>query len=666
MFIKRPEISIILLTHNRPDGLKAAVKSVYAQTFKNFELIILDNGSTLDYPDVLADYFLSKDNLHYLKFEENEEYLGKRLNQGLAISNGKYIAFLMDDDTLEKNALKYLYEEISKNLDFVYGRVKSIDYISGKSMPNSYGRGTWRKNTLKKINPIHITSVLIKRNLINMVGGFHEKLKRSYDLDLWNRIFKEAKCSKIDKIISHISVNDLTSVTGRNEIDLNSHPAEYPLIGYWSNRKSISFLNHDRQFIDQINQRNQSWVATHCSLETDVTVSGVYSDVIQKFDGDFFYYIDHPKFFQDWMWDRCDAVITPFQVNTQKHHHLLRPTISQKTLKQVDNRVYQYQKNLRVLCPKITADNLDFIYDLMDYVADRPRYSAILFYYFQDNEVRSRLNKISNLIPMELQGDSYDYFKQMSIDVILHIDRDINSYSNSYKDAYNSFLISSAIRAPLVTSPNIAYSNILKHDEDLYIVDTLQKFVASIDKAKDIFTRENMIKKIRKKTYLYFLDKIVLDKFILFLNENHKIVSRKTKGSVLIEQLNANSSVVMHSREILSQSFLLKEVSFNGIQFFGESLNNISSYLKFTLKCEDSILREEIIPNYKLKNGVNTILFEEVKDVPNKKFSFTLQGEVPIFKVDYSNAVRSTCPFYRNGVPKKACLKFRVLKDAMI
>jgi len=659
MFIERPEISVILLTYNRPGGLKKAVESIYAQTFKKFELIILDNGNSLDYPEVIQEYF-TKDNLRYIRFEENELHLGKRLNQGLSVANGKYVTFLMDDDTWDKNALKNLHGEISKDLDFVFGKVKSIDSTTGKQVRNTYGTSDWRMGSIKKLNPIHITAVMIKRDLFNKIGGFHDGVKRSYDLNLWNRIFQESKCKRVDKIISHISVNNLSSVTGSNRAESSAILSEYPLVGYWSERKSISFLGNEQKFIDQINSRHQSWVATQDYTETEAIVTWGYSPDTDSHIGDGYYYIDHPSLVQDPMLEWCDGVITQFPFETEKPHHLIRPTISHDEMRQADKIYYNHQNNLRILCPKINEDNLDFICVLMDYVADR--YSAVIFHYYPDNEVRALLGEIPNVILTELQEDSYEYFKKQGIDVVLHVNGD----TNSYVDAYKAFLIGSAVKAPLVSSPNIAFGDILKHEEDLFIVDTLQKFVWSIDKAKDLSVREIMIRSIRKKTLLYFLDQVVLDQFTLFLNDNHKTISREVVGTVSVEQLESNSSVIIHSGEFITQSFIAKTSTFNGIQFFGNVLSNTPGQLRFVLKKGEDLLIEKNIPSHALKNGVNTILFGDILESQGVEFSFTLYGDAPVFKLDYTNAVMSSGTYYSNNLPKKACSKFKVLQEAYV
>jgi len=667
MLIERPEISIILLTYNRPEGLKKAVESIYAQTFKKFELIILDNGNTLDYPNIIMDYLNSKHNLRYIKFDENEECLGKRLNQGLSVSNGKYISFLMDDDVWYPTSLKNLYAGIVKGLDFVYGQVQSIDSVTGKITPNSYATIDWKKGIIKKANSIHITSVLIKKNLFNKIGGFHEGMRRSYDLDMWNRIFDKSKCLRLNKIISQISVNNMSSITGklRSDISQTVAPWNYPLIGYWAKRKSVSFLGDERKFIQQINDRHLPWVATHDDLKADASVSWALTTELKTYQGDNYYYIDHPSIVQDEMLDLCDGVITQFPYETLKPHCFLRPSVSLAEILATDKIFYVYQKNLRILCPKITEDNVDFIYILMDYVADR--YSGIFFYFFPNSEIRKLLDSIPNLIPTELQEDSYQHFKQHGVDVVLHVNGD----SNSYVDAYKAFLISSVIRAPLVTSPNIAFDSILENGVDIYTVDQLQSFVQSIDKAKDIEIREKMILNMRKKTYLYFLDQVILDKFIIFLNENHKEtdcnlsiaqLSADLSYETSVEQLDANSKVLLHSGENITQTFIPKLSSFDGIQFFGNCLNNYAGNIGFLLKRGNDIIFQKIIPNHNLKNGLNTVSFDKVTEFSGQAFSFTFYADTPSFELEYNNSIMSAGLYYSNGIPKKACLKFRVIR----
>ena len=78
----KPEVSVILITHNRPDGLQTAVESVFRQTFQNFELIVLDNGSSTESFKRLSFDHFNDNRFRYHYFDDNEK-VGKRLNQGI-------------------------------------------------------------------------------------------------------------------------------------------------------------------------------------------------------------------------------------------------------------------------------------------------------------------------------------------------------------------------------------------------------------------------------------------------------------------------------------------------------------------------------------------------------------------------------------------------------
>ena len=106
------------------------------------------------------------------------------------------------------------------------------------------------------------------------------------------------------------------------------------------------------------------------------------------------------------------------------------------------------------------------------------------------------LREITNVIPTVLLEDSYDHFKKQCIDAVIHVNGD----AASYVDAYKSFLISSAIKAPLVSSPNIAFDSVLEDGVDLFIADTLHAFTGFIHKTKDTSIRVPMIYSFRKKT----------------------------------------------------------------------------------------------------------------------------------------------------------------------
>ncbi len=343
-----PEISIIVLTFNREKELRKAIESIYSQKLKNFEVILIDNGNSDDYSKSLSEYLVSKNNLRYLKFKENTEYLGVRLNQGISIARGTYISFLMDDDFLMNDSLKALYKEIHEShLDFVYGKVKTIDFKTGSTTNNSFSSKDWEFGLTKKVNPIHITSVIIRKQIIDIIGGFDESLKRSFDLDLWERVFNKCKVKRIDKVISCVTVNNLNSVTGKVSLEKIVKKDSYPLQGYWSDRKSVSISGNIPNFKNTFNSFGFPWVITESIKDTDALISKDTSNFTNFLGKKFLYSSENFNNTQN----SYDGFISPVYSDNNRVKHILRPHVSLSDILKLDKFPIVYSQNsLRVIC----------------------------------------------------------------------------------------------------------------------------------------------------------------------------------------------------------------------------------------------------------------------------------------------------------------------------
>lgn len=180
-------VSIIITTFNRPHLLQRAIESVLNQSYKNFELIIIDDCSTDTTQKVVKNYINEK--VHYIKNIENKGLSASR-NIGIKASRGEYISFLDDDDELLPDKLFSQIElfKTNKYVDVVYcGSIKKYKNFSLIN-PAKY-KGCLKLSVLNSCpNAVH--SLLIKKTCFNRVGLFDENLNALEDWDMWIRLSK--------------------------------------------------------------------------------------------------------------------------------------------------------------------------------------------------------------------------------------------------------------------------------------------------------------------------------------------------------------------------------------------------------------------------------------------------------------------------------------------
>ncbi|WNO11592.1 glycosyltransferase family 2 protein [Teredinibacter sp. KSP-S5-2] len=130
MSINKPLFSIVVPTYNRPDMLKSALTSVGRQTFNDYEVIVVDDCSSLKY-----DIFSFDDGINVL-YHRNKRNLGQAgsRNVGVSLAKGEYIVFLDDDDELDGCFLEanYNYYNDKKwQVDFSWSSVEFVKYEDG-------------------------------------------------------------------------------------------------------------------------------------------------------------------------------------------------------------------------------------------------------------------------------------------------------------------------------------------------------------------------------------------------------------------------------------------------------------------------------------------------------------------------------------------------------
>jgi GT2 family glycosyltransferase len=181
-----PLVSIIIPTYNRANWLLEAVESVYKQTFQDFELIIIDDGSSDDTAKLLKKFprpFL-------YRFQENRGVSHAR-NQGLLSAKGKWIAFLDSDDLWLPKKLETQLRFFFDNPEARICQTEEIWIRNGRRVNPGKRHQKYSGDVFVpslKLCLVSPSAVMIQRDLFDQVGLFDVTLPACEDYDLWLRI----------------------------------------------------------------------------------------------------------------------------------------------------------------------------------------------------------------------------------------------------------------------------------------------------------------------------------------------------------------------------------------------------------------------------------------------------------------------------------------------
>ena len=186
-----PIISCIITTFNRPQYLQRAVDSVLKQTFKDFEVIIVDDHSDILPPLSLPD---GEDRVIPIRLPWNTGYQVRPKNIGIMCARGRYISYLDDDNVYLPNHLEVLYEAIKDNKsDVVYG-----DRVYKSTIPNEkrfMGKMSfdYDLSRINKGNYIDTSDIMHTIQAINDIGFWDIFWERKADWLLMTRFGKAGK-----------------------------------------------------------------------------------------------------------------------------------------------------------------------------------------------------------------------------------------------------------------------------------------------------------------------------------------------------------------------------------------------------------------------------------------------------------------------------------------
>ncbi len=185
-----PFISICIPTYNRGKFLKEAIESALSQTYKNYEIIVVDDGSTDNTEEIVLGF--NSDKIRY--FKKAHSNCPDTRNKTLMESKGEYIIWLDDDDIFAENLLEVYVDYVNKypDADIFYCHLLLFDEQSG--IFNEWIYQDWYKRKdeivahLIKGQPNPQPSSLISRKVLNDIGFYDISINVSSDYDFYSRI----------------------------------------------------------------------------------------------------------------------------------------------------------------------------------------------------------------------------------------------------------------------------------------------------------------------------------------------------------------------------------------------------------------------------------------------------------------------------------------------
>jgi glycosyltransferase involved in cell wall biosynthesis len=205
-------VSVIIPTYNRADLVANAIESVLSQTYKDFEIIVVDDGST-DNTRSRIESYMGKINYYY----QNNKGKSVATNLGIERALGKWIAILDSDDVWLPEKLKFQLEALINvgdgcGLCFTDAKFVNNPNINGsaferigKKYPMDYGRiENPTSYVLSAPHGIYIVTTLIDKKLIESVGGFDPKLRVGQDTDMIFKISMQTNFVYVNKSLVEI------------------------------------------------------------------------------------------------------------------------------------------------------------------------------------------------------------------------------------------------------------------------------------------------------------------------------------------------------------------------------------------------------------------------------------------------------------------------------
>lgn len=210
-------VSVIMPSYNTSQYISQSIQSVIDQTYKNWELIIVDDCSTDNTDEIVKGF--DDDRIRYFKNETNSGAAISR-NRALREAKGKWIAFLDSDDL-------WLPQKLEKQIDFMKKNDYKFTYtdykiqLNGKWLPYIYtGPNIVTKRKLYNYCYFSTITVMYDREFVGLVQI--EDLKKNNDYAMWFKIVEKSSCFRLPECLSCYIKHD-ASISSGSKLKLIKH-----------------------------------------------------------------------------------------------------------------------------------------------------------------------------------------------------------------------------------------------------------------------------------------------------------------------------------------------------------------------------------------------------------------------------------------------------------
>jgi glycosyltransferase involved in cell wall biosynthesis len=268
LVIQMPKVDIIIPAYNAARFLPAALESVMTQTFTDWRILLVDDGSTDHTSEIVspfADHLGPK--LMYIK-QENRGLPAAR-NSAIRHSSAEFLALLDADDVWLPDRLAETMQRFDRpEIGLVYGFVSRIDVegnlVTTHDEMKRHAEGRIASSIYMRTIDLPCPTVTLRRECIDLVGGFDESMRATEDRDLWLRIAQHYEVARVAKVIAfyRISPGAMTSDTDRMfNAQLRFLAKHYGSPGCDKKARRIAMSSLYRQRAEALGARRQRFAA---------------------------------------------------------------------------------------------------------------------------------------------------------------------------------------------------------------------------------------------------------------------------------------------------------------------------------------------------------------------------------------------------------------------